>query len=159
MVNHGGGILGRGNQELAAILLEHLRGQGIRFLLNTEIERLQGGAACSARGTRIEADALLAAVGRKPNMESLHLEAAGVRRNDKGIVVNRRCQSSAKRIYACGDVAGRHLFTHLAEHMAKVATANAILDIPARMDERHVTWTTFTGPELAHVGGSEAEMK
>ncbi len=156
---HGGGVLGRDDRELAANLLEHLQSEGIRFLLDTEIVRLQGGAAHAASGARVEADALLVATGRKPNVENLHLEAAGVQRNDRGIVVNRRCQSSAKHIYACGDVAGRHLFTHMAEHMAKVAVTNAILHVPSKMDERHVTWTTFTDPELAHVGASEAEMK
>ncbi len=159
VVSHGGGILGRDDPELAAILLEHLRGEGIEFLLDTEIVRLKAGAAHAARGVRVEADALLAAVGRSPNVETLHLDAAGVLMNDRGILVNRRCQSSARHIYACGDVAGRHLFTHMAEHMAKVAVTNAILHIPSRMDERHVTWTTFTDPELAHVGGSEAEMQ
>lgn len=123
------------------------------------LARLQGGAAYDASGARVEADALLVATGRTPNVEKLHLEAAGVRRNDRGIVVNRRCQSSAKQIYACGDVAGRHLFTHMAEHMAKVAVTNAILHVPSKTDERHVTWTTFTDPELAHLGGTEADMK
>ena len=159
VVNHGDGILVRDDRELSATLLEQLQGEGIQFLLTTEVVRLQGGAAYTASGARIEADAVLAAVGRKPNVEALRLEAAGVRTNDKGIVVDRRCRSSVKHIYACGDVAGRHLFTHMAEHMANVAVTNAILRIPARMDKRHVTWTTFTDPEFAHVGGSEADLK
>jgi pyruvate/2-oxoglutarate dehydrogenase complex dihydrolipoamide dehydrogenase (E3) component len=159
VATHGGGILGRDDRELAATLLEHLQGEGIRFLLETEVVRLQHGAAQTASGERIEADALLAAIGRRANLERLHLEAAGVGRNDRGISVNRRCQSSATHIYACGDVAGRHLFTHMAEHMAKVAVTNAILHMPSKMDERHVTWTSFTDPELAHVGASDAKLK
>jgi pyruvate/2-oxoglutarate dehydrogenase complex dihydrolipoamide dehydrogenase (E3) component len=159
VATHGSGILGRDDRELTATLLEHLRSEGIRFLLDTEIAGLQGGAARTASGARVETDALLAAVGRRPNLESLHLGAAGVQTNERGIAVNRRCQSSAKHIYACGDVAGRHLFTHMAEHMAKTAVTNAILHIPSKMDERHVVWTTFTDPELAHVGASEAEIR
>ncbi len=159
VVTHGRGILGRDDRELAATLLAYLRSEGIQFLFDTEIVRLQAGAARTASGARVETDALLAAVGRRPNLESLQLGAAGVQTNERGIAVNRRCQSSAKHIYACGDVAGRHLFTHMAEHMAKVAVTNAILRIPSKMDERHVTWTTFTEPELAHVGAGEAEMK
>ncbi len=159
VATHGGGILGRDDPDLAATLMGHLQSEGIRFLFDTEIVRLQAGAAQTASGVRIEADALLAAVGRRPNLESLHLQAAGVQTNDRGIVVNQRCRSSAKHIYACGDIAGRHLFTHMAEHMAKIAVTNAILHIPSRMDERHVTWTTFTDPELARVGAIEAEMK
>jgi pyruvate/2-oxoglutarate dehydrogenase complex dihydrolipoamide dehydrogenase (E3) component len=159
LVTRGGGILVRDDRELAAILLERLGGEGIRFLLDTEIARIQAGAAQTSSGARIAADALLVAVGRRPNLESLHLEMAGVETNDEGIVVNRRCRSSAKHIYACGDVAGRHLFTHMAEHMAKTAVTNAILHIPSKVDERHVTWTTFTDPELAHVGANEAELQ
>jgi pyruvate/2-oxoglutarate dehydrogenase complex dihydrolipoamide dehydrogenase (E3) component len=79
--------------------------------------------------------------------------------NERGVIVDRRCRSSVKHIYACGDVAGRYLFTHFAEHMAKTAVTNAILHVPARTDERHITWTTFTDPELAHVGRAEAELK
>jgi pyruvate/2-oxoglutarate dehydrogenase complex dihydrolipoamide dehydrogenase (E3) component len=159
VVTHGCGILGRDDSELAAILLEHLKGEGIRFLLDTEIVRIQSGAAQTSSGLRVAADALLVAVGRRPNLESLHLEAAGVETNDKGIIVNRRCQSSTRHIYACGDVAGQHLFTHMAEHMAKTAVTNAILHIPSKVDDRHVTWTTFTDPELAHVGASEAGLQ
>jgi pyruvate/2-oxoglutarate dehydrogenase complex dihydrolipoamide dehydrogenase (E3) component len=159
LATHGSVILGRDDRELTATLLEHLRGEGIRFLFDTQIAGLQAGAALTADAARIEADALLAAVGRRPNLGSLHLEAAGVQTNERGIMVNRRCQSSVKHIYACGDVAGRHLFTHMAEHMAKVAVTNAILRVPSQTDERHVTWTTFTDPELAQVGTSETELK
>jgi pyruvate/2-oxoglutarate dehydrogenase complex dihydrolipoamide dehydrogenase (E3) component len=159
VVAHGDGILGRDDRELTAMLMEHLRGEGIQFVLNTEIVRVERGAVHTTTGARVEADALLVAVGRTPNIETLRLDAAAVRTNGKGIVINGRCQSSAKHIYACGDVAGPHLFTHMAEHMAKVAAANAILHVPLKIDERHVTWTTFTDPELAHVGGSEPDIQ
>jgi pyruvate/2-oxoglutarate dehydrogenase complex dihydrolipoamide dehydrogenase (E3) component len=47
----------------------------------------------------------------------------------------------------------------MAEHMAKAAVTNAILHVPARTDQRHVAWTTFPDPELAHVGATEVELK
>jgi pyruvate/2-oxoglutarate dehydrogenase complex dihydrolipoamide dehydrogenase (E3) component len=159
VVDHAGGILGRDDPELTAILLDSLRAEGIRFLLGDEVTRVEPGAAYTKTGQRVEADAILAAVGRSPTLDGLNLSAAGVRVNERGIVVDRRCRSSARHIYACGDVAGRHLFTHMAEHMAKVAVMNAILHVPFSLDERHVTWCTFTDPELAHVGSSEAELQ
>ena len=159
VATHGSAILGRDDGELTATLLEHLQSEGIRFLFNAEVVALQAGAARTAQGERVETDVLLIALGRRPNLGSLRLEAAGVRTNERGIMVNRRCQSSMKHIYACGDIAGRHLFTHMAEHMAKIAVTNAILHIPSKVDERHVTWTTFTDPELAHVGAGEAELQ
>ena len=120
---------------------------------------MKEAAAWTASGERVEADAVLAAIGRKPNVENLQLEKAGVRSSEKGIEVNLRCQSSARHTYAAGDVAGRFLFTHMAEHMAKVAVTNAILHVPARIDERHVVWVTFSDPELAQVGATETELK
>lgn len=159
VVNHSPGILQRDDHELTSLLLEHLQGEGIRFLFGTEVVRAKNDAVYTGSGERLEASAVLAAIGRKPNTGSLNLTAAGVEVNLKGIIVDRRCRSSAKHIYACGDIAGRYLFTHFAEHMAKVAVTNAILHLPASLDERHITWTTFTDPELAHVGRSEEELK
>ncbi len=159
VINTSSGILKRDDPELTAILLESLQREGIRFLFGTELVRFEGGAAYTKSGERLETDTILAAVGRKPNLDSLNLKAAGVWTNDKGVIVDSRCRSSAKHIYACGDVAGRYLFTHFAEHMAKVAITNAILHVPARLDERHITWSTFSDPELAHVGRSEQELK
>ncbi len=152
-------VLGRDDGELAPMLVEELRKEGVEFRLGTELIRFDNGAAITKTGERIEADAVLAAIGRKPNVDSLNLTAAGIKTNEKGIVIDARCRSSSKHIYACGDVAGRYLFTHMAEHMAKVAVTNAILHVPASMDERHVTWTTYTDPELAHVGQREEELK
>jgi len=159
VVNHAAGILGRDDPELASLLLEHLRREGIRFLFGTEVVRAENGSAYTNSGESLEADAILAAIGRRPNIDSLNLAAAGVETNEKGVIVNHRCRSSARHIYACGDAAGRYLFTHMAEHMAKVAVTNAILHVPASMDERHITWCTFTDPEMAHVGRHEEELK
>ena len=159
VVSRSAGILDRDDPELTPLLLNHLRGEGIRFLLGAGVDRAEDGAVYTNSGERLEADAILAAIGRRPNLDSLNLAAAGVETNQKGIVVDRRCRTSAKHIYACGDVAGRYLFTHMAEHMAKVAVTNAILHVPVRLDEDHVTWCTFTDPELAHVGRQEKELK
>ena len=159
VVNRSPGILRRDDPQLSAMLLEHLQGEGIQFAFGTEVTSIEGGTVHLKNGQRIESDAILAAAGRKPNIDSLNLAAAGVKTNDKGIVVDARCRSSARHIYACGDVAGRYLFTHFAEHMAKTAVTNAILHVPAKMDERHITWTTFTDPELAHVGQGEDALK
>ena len=152
-------ILVRDDAELTTLLLEHLRGEGIRFILGTEIVKFEQGVAHTGEGRQLDVDAVLVAVGRIPNTASLNLSAAGVQSNEKGIIVDSRCRSSVRHIYAAGDVAGRYLFTHMAEHMAKVAVTNAILHFPSRMDEHHVPWTTFTDPELAHVGRNEDELR
>jgi pyruvate/2-oxoglutarate dehydrogenase complex dihydrolipoamide dehydrogenase (E3) component len=69
-------------------------------------------------------------MGRQPGVEELNLKSAGVVLSDIGVRVNRRCRTSQRHIYAVGDVVGRYQFTHLAEHMSRVAVTNAILRIP-----------------------------
>jgi pyruvate/2-oxoglutarate dehydrogenase complex dihydrolipoamide dehydrogenase (E3) component len=98
---------------------------------------------------------VLAATGREVRTESLRLDRAGVSANQRGVQIDDRCRTSQRHIYAIGDVTGRFQLTHMAEHMAKVAISNCILRLPRKIDERHLTWCTFTSPELAHVGQSE----
>jgi pyruvate/2-oxoglutarate dehydrogenase complex dihydrolipoamide dehydrogenase (E3) component len=107
----------------------------------------------------IRSDEILVAVGRTPNVEGMNLEAAGVEYNRKGIVVNEKLQTTAKNIWACGDVAGPYLFTHMAENQAGIVVRNAVLRLPVKMDYSVVPWTTFTDPEVAHAGMTEAEAK
>ncbi len=159
VVNRSPGILKRDDSELSVMLMEHLRAEGIRFVFGTVAARIEQQAVHLENGEVLEADAILAAAGRKPGVDGLNLGAAGVQTNEKGIVVDQRCRSSVKHIYAAGDVAGRYLFTHFAEHMAKTAVTNAILHVPAKLDERNMTWTTFTDPELAHVGRREEDLQ
>jgi pyruvate/2-oxoglutarate dehydrogenase complex dihydrolipoamide dehydrogenase (E3) component len=103
--------------------------------------------------------AVLLATGRRPNIEGLNLEAAGVRTGPTGITVDRHCRTSTKNIFACGDVTGLYQFTHMSEHMAKVAVTNALLRYPMSVDRGNVPWCTYTDPELAHVGASESDLK
>jgi len=157
--DRGNRILGRDDAELAGFLEQSLRREGIDFKLGSEVEKIEPGWAYFKGGERISFDAVLAAVGRRPNTDSLHLAAAGVEADDKGIHVDKRCRTTRKHIFACGDVTGKYLFTHMAEHSAKVAVMNAILHFPSRVDEGRVPWCTFTDPELAHVGLSEEDLR
>lgn len=159
LTGRGAQILGRDDAELTAILEQSLRREGIDFKLGAEVERIEPGEAHVKGGGRIVFDAILAATGRRPNIESLHLAASGVKENERGIIVDDRCRTTRKNIFACGDVTGKYLFTHMAEHTAKVAVMNAILRIPSRVDDRRVPWCTFTDPELAHVGFGEQEIR
>lgn len=152
-------ILRRDDAELTAMLLQSLRGQGIDFQLGVEVERLEPGVAHLQGGGRIAFDAVLAATGRRPNTGSLHLAAAGVQENEQGIVVDNRGRTTRKNIFACGDVTGKYLFTHMAEHTAKVAVMNAILHFPSTVESGRVPWCTFTDPELAQVGFGEEELR
>ncbi len=156
-------ILPKDDPELAKIVRARLEDEGVRFLLEAELEAVdqrEDGihATIAVTGEALVADALLVAAGRAPNVEALGLGAASVVTDQRGIVVDERCRTSNRRIYACGDVAGRLQFTHYAEHMAKVAVANAVLGVPLRLERSVVPWVTFTDPELAHVGVHRREL-
>ncbi|HEU4403833.1 MAG TPA: FAD-dependent oxidoreductase [Polyangiaceae bacterium] len=151
--------------ELTEALRRALEGEGVECLLGAEVRRVANDAgavratiAAAGGTTEVVADAILLAVGRRPNVEGLGLEAAGVGYADRGIAVDDRCRTSARHVFACGDVTGRYQFTHMSEHMAKVAVTNAVLGLPSKVDARYVPRCTFTDPELAHVGASEADL-
>ena len=163
--DRGAGILSRDNEELAGLLHAALEREGIVYRLSADIESVakrDGSVVITARTEgRTEAimvDALLVATGRIPNVEDLNLEAAGVTYDRRGVTVDDRCRTNRRHIFAVGDVTGRYQFTHMSEHMAKIAVTNALLKWPMKIDVKHVPWTTFTDPELAHVGATEAAL-
>lgn len=103
---------------------------------------------------------LLVATGRKPTVDGLDLEAAGIRHDRSGIVVNRKLKTSNRRVYAIGDcVAGRLKFTHAANYHAGLVIRNALFRLPVRVNNDAVPWVTFTEPELAHAGLTEAQAR
>lgn len=106
---------------------------------------------------RIEASHLLLAAGRRPNVETLELEAAGVRHGGRGIEVDARLRTSNRRIFAAGDVIGGPQFTHLAGYHAGIVLRNALFRLPAKTNTAALPWVTYTDPELAQVGLSEIQ--
>ena len=102
---------------------------------------------------------LLVAAGRKPNVEDLGLEAAGVEFTPKGIKVDARLRSTNGNVYAAGDVAGGLQFTHLAGYHAGIIIRNILFRMPAKAQPSAMPWVTYTDPELAHVGLNEAKAR
>lgn len=154
-------LLPREEPALAAQLQQVLGAEGIRIHTDTKAEGVESGAGgrrvhCSG-GLSIEADEILVALGRRPNVDALGLDAAGVHVSAQGIVVDRRQRTSQHHIYACGDVCGPYAFTHMAEYQAGVVIGNAIFRVPKKTDYRVVPWVTYCDPELAHVGLTEQQ--
>lgn len=118
--------------------------------------RRSDGSTITARGA-----AVLVASGRAPNVEHLGLERAGVAVTKRGITVDAKLRTSAHNIFAIGDVIGGYLFTHVAAAQGGIAGVNALLPGPflrtLKMDV--VPWVTFTDPEAARVGLTEAEAR
>ncbi len=108
------------------------------------------------RSRRLEGSHLLVAAGRQPRVEGLDLEAAGIAHSEKGVEVDSRLRTGNRRVYALGDAVGGPQFTHLASYHAGIVIRNALFRLPVRVDLSALPWVTYTDPELAHVGLSEA---
>ncbi len=102
---------------------------------------------------------LFVATGRRPNVTALNLKAAGITYDEKGIQVDSRLRTSAKKIYAIGDVIGGYQFTHVANYHAGIIIKNALFRLPAKINYRAVPWVTYTDPEIAHVGLTQKDVE
>lgn len=160
-------ILSNDDEELVDMLRQELQKEGVEFKLGASINKISEDdeKKILVKGTHDEKDytwkkdVLLLATGRTANVERLNPGAARIKHTQKGITVDDRCRTNVKHIYAAGDVTGRYQFTHMSEHMAKVAATNALLKFPMKIDTKHVLWSTYTDPELAHVGASEEQLQ
>jgi pyruvate/2-oxoglutarate dehydrogenase complex dihydrolipoamide dehydrogenase (E3) component len=107
----------------------------------------------------IEGSHLLMATGRLANIENLGLEQAGVEFEAGRLNLDKRLRTTNKNIFACGDVAGPYLFTHMAEHQAGIVLRNTLFRLPFKAQTTGIPWCTFTSPELARIGLSEEEAR
>lgn len=157
--------LTREDPELAAAAIKALRDEGVAIVENTElvsVAREENGAiSVLARNKtgeqRIIGSHLLAAAGRIPNIEGLNLEAANIVFDRKGIKINAGLRTTNRRVYAIGDVTGGPQFTHVAGHQAGLVIRSALFRTPAKFDPRYVPRVTYTDPEVAQVGMTEAD--
>lgn len=163
VLQKGPGILPRDEPDLVEILRAKLQAEGVDLHLDVDTERITvEGAQKVVRGTvggvarDWRAAEVLVAVGRRPNTEGLGLEELGIGIGPRGIRVDERLRTSVPSIYAAGDVAGRHLFTHSAGYEAVRAVRDMFFPGKGRANEA-VPWCTFTDPELAHAGLTSAE--
>jgi pyruvate/2-oxoglutarate dehydrogenase complex dihydrolipoamide dehydrogenase (E3) component len=161
-------LLPKEDEEVSATVEEIMRDEGLKLLLNHKAVR-----AVAANGqkvltvehdsekTDVHAEEILVSTGRRPNIEGLNLEAAGVKYDKQRIFTDEYLRTSAGHIFAAGDVTGHFPFTHMAAYEASVVIRNALFFWPLlqKTDFRVVPWTTFTDPEVARVGLTENEAK
>ena len=98
------------------------------------------------------------ATGRRPNVDGLGLEEAGVRLSRQGVTVDAHLRTTLTGVYAAGDVTGILPFTHVAAYQGRLAARNA-LGKRSSASYRVVPWIIFTDPEIAHVGLTEPEAR
>jgi pyruvate/2-oxoglutarate dehydrogenase complex dihydrolipoamide dehydrogenase (E3) component len=162
-------ILGPEDPDIAQILTGRFEAGGIKILTNTKAVQVKkegkkiflsvAPAKGEGKAQILEADALFVATGRRPNVEALGLESVGVESTPKGLTTDLRMRTNIPHIYACGDVNGQFLFTHVAGYEGGIALTNICLHLPRKADYSRVPWCTFTDPEVASIGFNEKRAR
>jgi len=158
----GGSILNRDDDELVSVVRSRLAAEGVNIIEGAQAKRIEKtatGVRVTTSEKRIDGSHLLIAVGRKPMIEGLNLEAAGVEADHRGVKTDARLRSTNKRIYAVGDVAGGRQFTHVAGYHASILVRNILFKMPATNNEHLAPRVTYCDPELAQIGLTEKEAR
>ncbi|MEM6498147.1 MAG: FAD-dependent oxidoreductase, partial [Pseudomonadota bacterium] len=163
-VLEGASALGKDDPEMTKLVLERLRGEGIEINEGYKVQEIAKTAdgiqvTCETHGSTetITGTHLLLAVGRRPNVSHLGLEEAGIEYSNRGIKVDKGLVTTNRKVFAIGDVIGGLQFTHVANYHAGIVIRKALFQLPVTSDTSNIPWVTFTDPELAHVGMTEAE--
>lgn len=159
--------LAKDDPDLTSVALASIRGEGVDIHEGVKIDRVarqsDGTVAVEldndGKSETITGTHLLVAAGRKPNLEKLDLEAAGILYTKTGIPVDARLRTNNKHVFAIGDVAGGFQFTHVAGYHAGIIIRNALFRMPAKVNYDGLPWVTYTDPEVANVGLTEEQAK
>ena len=165
-------ILPREDSDAAAIVQTQMQHDGVQFVFNSRVQRVEQRGSekiihYESHGTNQEVvvDEILVGVGRAPNVEGLGLEQVGVEFDSRtGVKVNSRLQTTNAKIFAAGDICFPFKFTHTADALAQIVIQNALFPHPFRLgyastDSLIIPWSTYTQPEIAHVGLYEKEAQ
>jgi len=164
LVHNGHTILEHDDPALTEILLRRLETEGITILLNSVLDSFPSAKEARVKSKDGEFHSILfesvfIATGRALNIDGLELENAGIRVSEGRIESNDYLQTSNKQVFLCGDVAGRLKFSHVAEYHARILINNFFSPFKKKYRVDHLSWVTFTDPEIAAFGLDETELK
>lgn len=166
IVDAGARVLPREDPEAAALVGAALARDGVTYVAGARIDHVERTRServlvyeRAGAMQRLACDQLLVAAGRRPNVEGLGLEAAGVAFDAEGVTVDDRLRTSNRRVFAAGDVASAWKFTHAADAQARIVIQNALFFGRAKAGRLVVPWCTYTSPEVASVGMLEHEAR
>lgn len=148
--------------EIALLIQAELEAEGVKILTETsvtQVRQLDGKKWLQAGDKAIETDEILVATAQQPNIESLNLAAVGVKWHHHRLVVNKKLQTTNRRIYACGDVMGGYSFGNIANYEARVALKNALFFPLSKINYRSIPWSISSQPPIAQVGFTEPQAK
>jgi pyruvate/2-oxoglutarate dehydrogenase complex dihydrolipoamide dehydrogenase (E3) component len=164
IIHRGDNILPRDEKEVATILLEKLKEEGIEFYLQTVVKEFSSSHEAlisknDGSTVHLPFDALFVAVGRIFDLVELQLEKAGIRTKDGKIIVSPYLQTTNKRVYTCGDISGSLMLSHAAEQHARLLLNNFFSPFKKKLNNTHMSWVTFTDPEVVSFGMLEKELR
>ncbi|MBV9775283.1 MAG: FAD-dependent oxidoreductase [Gemmatimonadetes bacterium] len=167
LADRGRQVLAREDPEVAAVLQAALEREGVAVRLGRravaarveEAEKVVTLEGDDGAREEVRVEEVFVATGRRPNVEGMGLEAVGVEVAEGGIRVDAKLRTSADNVWAAGDVVGPYRFTHVADYHGRLVAPNALFPVGRKVDYRVVPWCTFTEPEVARVGLTEAEAR
>lgn len=148
--------------EISLLIQAELEAEGIKIITEkvvTQVRQIDGKKWLQAGDKAIETDEILVATAQQPNIESLNLAAVGVKWHHHRLVVNKKLQTTNRRIYACGDVMGGNSFGNIANYEARIALKNALFFPLSKINYRSIPWAVSSQPPIAQVGLTEPQAK
>ncbi|MDW7660953.1 MAG: FAD-dependent oxidoreductase [Bacillota bacterium] len=167
IIDHNSSLFNKDEPEVGPIMEKVLKEDGVKLELSSniiEVSKNNGLITVTIQNDGVQkqivGDQLLVSLGRAPSTNGLGLEKLGIELSSRGyIITDNQLRTNIKNIYACGDVTGPYQFTHMAGYQAGIVIRNSIFHLRAKLDYTAVPWTTYTSPEVAHVGHTEASAK
>ncbi len=168
VVQRSGQILRKEDEDMADLVMEVLRSEGVRFYLNSTVQSISSHGEDSrevvvkqgdGETVSLRASEILVAMGRSPNIADLGLKAIDVAFDRKGLKVDNRMRTTQKHIYGAGDVTGVYQFTHAAGYEGGIVVSNAVFHLPRKVNYKWIPWCTYSDPELASIGMNEKRAK
>lgn len=163
VIQHGNRILEHDDETITDILLKQLRKEGIEFIFSADVDHFisPGKASVKFKDGKSEVlsfDAVFAGIGRELDLGALQLDKAGIAIKDNKIVKDKYLRTSNKNIFVCGDIAGDLMFSHAAEFHGRILLNNFFSPLKQKLNNDHLSWVTFTDPELASFGLNEKQL-
>ena len=167
LIHTGDHVLNREDDDAAHIVQESMLRDGVELALSAslfavevrgedKVLRYKDGPGNTRE---VAVDTIIVSAGRTANVNGLGLEAAGVTFTPRGVQVDDNLRTTNPRIFAAGDVCSRFQFTHAADFMARIVIANALFKGRQKASALTIPWCTYTEPQIAHVGVTEATAK